>query len=344
MAYSKSQKKLAKKILRVGVKQGATKKELKSAIATGIVETNLSNPSGGDGTSAGWRQEIDTYGSVKKRTNVKGAARRYFSEAKQLDHGQSAGQLSQDVQRSAYPDRYSEVMPQAKKLTNKLLKGGKGASSAVPRGVQRAGMTPGTGAAATGGQKASLDPATLLAFIQKDDKTAADYIALSEERQALPSKEKVKGGFGNEKPVEAAMKKGGPVNNKGIVGWAQQQLNTQEGSRKQVRWAKHVGVSASLPWCSVFVANALKKNGYKHLPSNPAYSGAWLDWKGGKHTSLKHIKKGDIVVFDWGDGGITDHVAIYAGNGKVIGGNQSNAVTKVPLSKGNVVGVVRPKR
>jgi cell wall-associated NlpC family hydrolase len=51
---------------------------------------------------------------------------------------------------------------------------------------------------------------------------------------------------------------------------------------------------------------------------------------------------GDLVIFDWGDGGITDHVAIYAGKGQVIGGNQGNRVSKVPLSRPNIVGVVRP--
>jgi uncharacterized protein (TIGR02594 family) len=353
MAYSKSQKKLAKQILKVGVKKGATRKQLTSAIATGLVETNLANISGGDADSGGWRQERRMY--YDNVMNVKKSAKNYFKEAKAADHGQPGGVLAQDVQRSAYPDRYTERWGEAKKLTSKLLpkvKGGKagavGGRGSASKAMKRAGASASKGATTIPAQKAKMDPATLLAFIQQPDKTAADYIGLSQEKQALAAqsipKQKIKGGFGNEKPVDAALKKGGPVKNKGIVGWAERQVNTQEGSRKQVRWAKNVGVSASLPWCSIFVANALRKNGYKHLPSNPAYSGAWLDWKGGKKTNLKHIKKGDIVVFDWGDGGITDHVAIYAGGGKVIGGNQSDAVTKVPLSKGNVVGVVRPKR
>lgn len=343
MAYSKSQKKLAKRLIKIGVKQGAPKRYLKAAITTGITESNLSNPDYGDADSAGWRQERAMY--YKNPTNVKASAKRFYKELKSADHGQSIGELAQDVQRSAYPDRYAEHLPEAKKLVNNLLPKVKGGAGKAAAGKSKGKAGFGTAAAGAAAQKASMDPAALLSFIQQDDKTADDYITLAQQKTALASStSKPKGGFGKEKPVEAALKHGGGgTANKGIVGWAERQVSTQEGSRKQVRWAKNVGVSASLPWCSVFVANALRKTGHKSLPSNPAYSGAWLDWKGGKKVNLKHIKKGDIVVFDWGDGGITDHVAIYAGGGKVIGGNQSNAVTKVGLSKGNVVGVVRPK-
>lgn len=127
-----------------------------------------------------------------------------------------------------------------------------------------------------------------------------------------------------------------------MIRWVESQLGTREGSAAQVRYASELGLSASLPWCSIFLGYGLKTQTKVPLPGNPAYSGAWLNWSGGKRVSLGEIKPGDFVVFDWGDGGITDHVAMYAGNGQVIGGNQSNAVTKVPLNRGAVVGVARP--
>ena len=108
MSYSSSQKKLASRLIRIGKKRGESRKEILSALATAIVEANLSNPSGGDGTSAGWRQEIDTYGSVKNRTNIKKSANRYYDETSSVGNngkGMSIGSLSQAVQRSAYPDR-----------------------------------------------------------------------------------------------------------------------------------------------------------------------------------------------------------------------------------------------
>lgn len=127
-----------------------------------------------------------------------------------------------------------------------------------------------------------------------------------------------------------------------LVSWAEKQIGTAEGSSKQVAWANQIGISPAEPWCSVFVAAALLQAGVKNIPPSAAYSGAWLSWEGGTQISTKQMQPGDIVVFDWGDGGRTDHVAIYAGDGMVVGGNQSNGVSKVPLNSGAIVGVVRP--
>lgn len=126
-----------------------------------------------------------------------------------------------------------------------------------------------------------------------------------------------------------------------MVEWAESYLGTTEGSAAHQEWASALGFSSSLPWCSIFVANGLKELGVE-LPANPAYSGAWLDWSGGQTVDLAEIQPGDLVIYDWGDGGITDHIALYAGDEKVIGGNQSDMVSEVPLDRGAVVGVVRP--
>ena len=127
-----------------------------------------------------------------------------------------------------------------------------------------------------------------------------------------------------------------------LASWAKSQLGVQEGSKRQRYYASRLGLSASLPWCSIFVANGLRRQG-KSLPSNPAYSGAWLNWKGGRRVKTSQIRPGDLVIYDWGDGGITDHIAVYEGNGRVIGGNQSNAVTRAPAKLGQAVAVIRPK-
>lgn len=127
-----------------------------------------------------------------------------------------------------------------------------------------------------------------------------------------------------------------------LAAWAEKQVGVTEGSAAQERYANELGYSPSLVWCSIFVGYGLKfACGVSNLPSNPAYSGAWLDWSGGRRVSSKDLEPGDLVIFDWGDGGITDHVAIYDGNGQVIGGNQSNAVTRVPISTNSIVGCVR---
>lgn len=129
---------------------------------------------------------------------------------------------------------------------------------------------------------------------------------------------------------------------KGMVQWAQSALGTVEGSPKQARWAAAAGVPASAPWCSVFIAAGLRRRGITP-PPDPAYSGSWLQWSGGRHIgSINKAKPGDLLVFDWGDGGITDHVALYTGNGQMIGGNQNNKVSQEAVPTSNIVGIVRP--
>jgi hypothetical protein len=129
---------------------------------------------------------------------------------------------------------------------------------------------------------------------------------------------------------------------KGVLKWVKSQVGTQEGSAKQIQWAADFGLSSSLPWCSIFVGAALKKNTNLSMPSNPAYSGGWTSWKDGTEVGKTDIQPGDLVIFDWGDGGQTDHVAMYVGGGRVIGGNQSNKVSNVPWDRGHTVAVVHP--
>jgi hypothetical protein len=129
---------------------------------------------------------------------------------------------------------------------------------------------------------------------------------------------------------------------KGILKWVKAQVGTQEGSAKQVEWANDLGFSASLPWCSIFIGTAIKKNTSLSLPDNPAYSGGWMNWSDGTEVGKSAIQPGDIVIFDWGDGGQTDHVAMYIGGGKVVGGNQSNKVSNIPWDKGHTVAVIHP--
>lgn len=127
---------------------------------------------------------------------------------------------------------------------------------------------------------------------------------------------------------------------KDLTDWARTQLGVSGGSPKQVKYARSIPIDPKQPWCSTFLAYGLRKQG-KKPPANAAYSGAWLNWKGGKRVSKP--RRGDLVVYDWGDGGLTDHVAIYEGRDRVIGGNQDNRVTRAPARLESAVGIVRPK-
>jgi hypothetical protein len=123
MAYTPHQKRVARKIYRRGRKMKVSHKEMIAALETGLVEANLGNPRGGEGTSSGWRQETtSSYPNVNRR-DVDAAAKRFFSETRtHRRRGQTAGQLAQAVQRSAYPSRYDQRKGQAKDLQQWLKK------------------------------------------------------------------------------------------------------------------------------------------------------------------------------------------------------------------------------
>jgi hypothetical protein len=132
---------------------------------------------------------------------------------------------------------------------------------------------------------------------------------------------------------------------KGMVKWAHALVGTQEGSRLQQKWAAQAGVSSSEPWCSEFIAAGLQRRGLPQ-PENPAYSGTWLTWSGGKHigTNITKAKPGDILVFG-SNPGSTSHVGLYVGSGKMISGNWSNEVAAAKVSEESepIAGIVRPK-
>jgi hypothetical protein len=122
------QTKVAAKVLSTGLKAGATRKELLASAETGLVESGMRNLNYGDADSLGWRQERTSQYGVKNATNVKGGAQRFFQESVSdtggsRGKGQTAGQLAQTIQGSAFPERYDQVKPQAKPIVKAFLKG-----------------------------------------------------------------------------------------------------------------------------------------------------------------------------------------------------------------------------
>jgi uncharacterized protein (TIGR02594 family) len=91
-------------------------------------------------------------------------------------------------------------------------------------------------------------------------------------------------------------------------------------------------------WCSVFVNAGFELNGFRGTRSAAAAS--WLTWG----QKLTKPFRGCVAVFSR-DGG--HHVAWFLrdlGNSiEVIGGNQSNAVTRAAYSKERLLGYRAPK-
>lgn len=86
---------IIREILRQG--RGKPRTYVLAALEAGRIESNFTNPSGGDQDSAGWRQERRQYYSDP--TNVRASVRRFYEEAARLDRGQSSYKLAADVQR-----------------------------------------------------------------------------------------------------------------------------------------------------------------------------------------------------------------------------------------------------
>lgn len=118
---------------RLPVDRRTRKRRIKAALETGRIESNFTNPAGGDADSAGWRQERASL--YADPTNVRKSVMRFYGEAAKLDRGQKSYQLAADVQRPAaqYRGRYKTASSEAESL---LHGGGGTGAGAAPSRVQ----------------------------------------------------------------------------------------------------------------------------------------------------------------------------------------------------------------
>lgn len=98
----------------------------------------------------------------------------------------------------------------------------------------------------------------------------------------------------------------------------------------------------SVAWCSSFVNWCLMKSG--HERSHSAAARSFL----GVGAKLKGFEKHSIVVFKRGNSTWQGHVAFAMDETKthvrVLGGNQSDAITYASYPKSDVLGYIRPKK
>jgi hypothetical protein len=130
-ALSADQRRIRDALIRIGRQRGATTKEIKAAIETGLVESGLRNLPGGDRDSAGWRQERASL--YPDPTNLEASINRFYDETAAVrDKYPTAGALAAAVQRPAaqYRGRYQQVSGQADALL-----GGAGGGGGTTRTV-----------------------------------------------------------------------------------------------------------------------------------------------------------------------------------------------------------------
>lgn len=153
MALTPEQRNVLAHILRVAKQRGASPKEVKAAIETGLVESNLSNPAGGTSDSQGWRQERASL--YKDPRNLDASINRFFSETSAVKNQYGrAGDLAAAVQRPAaqYRGRYQGRSQEAQAL----LGSGVAAAPSMPSAGTPATTTRTVGAVDNSAQRGAL--------------------------------------------------------------------------------------------------------------------------------------------------------------------------------------------
>jgi uncharacterized protein (TIGR02594 family) len=105
--------------------------------------------------------------------------------------------------------------------------------------------------------------------------------------------------------------------------------------------------SDEVPWCAAFVNWVLMKCGIEGTLSGLAKS--FLHWKSGSPIPLSAARRGDIVVLEREKPHPTfGHVAFFDSYDapidtvRLLGGNQSNAVTVAPYPTNRIISIIRP--
>ena len=117
------------KVLKIGDRSGATRKELVAAAETGLVESGgFHNLSYGDRDSQGWRQERTSIYGTQEPRNVAAGARNFFEESVSdtggsRGKGMTAGELAQAIQASGVPGAYDLRHDEAVAIVNAFEKG-----------------------------------------------------------------------------------------------------------------------------------------------------------------------------------------------------------------------------
>ncbi len=118
-----SQTQIEIRIYLVGVVMHMTPRQIVTAYDVGFVESTMRNIHGGDADSTGVFQQRNfspwTDGG-RNRDNVIDASISFFLQLRKLDHGQPIPVLAQDVQVSAYPERYFDWVDDGVNAYNRI--------------------------------------------------------------------------------------------------------------------------------------------------------------------------------------------------------------------------------
>jgi hypothetical protein len=360
MSLTAAQQQILKTVLRVGKQVGASPKELKAAVETGLVESNFTNSAAmTDHDSQGWRQERASL--YPNPTNVEASAKRFFQEARGMSkqYG-SAGALAAAVQRPAaqYRGRYQERSGDAQQLLQQFANG-LGASAPGTKATAPTSKTTTTSNAAEV-NAANLDNqrrSIVLGLISKHNPNSLLVTSGALAPKAVPGLQTLSttrttsGTPGSTaKSPTVTPSTGGGKGASAALSWAKSTLGVSEsgGANRGPRvdqWEARFGLSAQ-PWCAIFTSLAVTKGGAPKSARTPAVRDVRLMAQSGKggyekgFVPAKQAHAGDLILFG------NDHIGMVESVGPsgitMIAGNDSNKVQRRTVAFGSG-DIVRPK-
>ena len=338
------QRRVLQTIVQRGQRAGASPKEVKAAVETGLVESNLRNLPGGDADSQGWRQERRSL--YPNPTNVAASADRFFKETRAVrgKYG-SAGDLAAAVQRPAaqYRGRYHEQSGRADAILAAL--GGRAVSgSSGSPGTVRTVATPGV-------DNSSARRQALANWVLSDSTDPIDAVSAM---SAVPSDVAPTSRTVNTSGVTGASRSAPAATSAGAsaavsfgrarIGQYRESTGSNRGPQLD-SLQKRFGMSAQ-PWCAMFTSVAATRGGMPAVGRTASVEEVRRQVQsggGGYKQGFQRPKAGDMMLFG------NRHIAMVDsvnrdGSVNLLNGNGSDG--KVSLRKNVAAGTgefARPK-
>ena len=340
MKLDREQQRVANRIRQVGRQVGASPMEIKSALATGIVESGLRNLPGGDADSSGWRQERASL--YKDPTNLEASIRRYFKETRAVrgKYG-NAGDLAAAVQRPAaqYRGRYAAVSAQAQKLLGDATP----LNSAAPNSRGTAGRVTTT---ASGPSEVEQRNALLGDYLNQRGRPGALAglgTGLANVEAPTTTTRRIPG-----TPGAAASTASAPGAAGDALEWARAKIGnpeTGENSGNLAGYAnKRFGMS-NQPWCAMFTSLATTKGGAPASARTASVAEVRAKAQRGEGYVKGFIapgraRPGDLITFGNRHIGMVESVS--GGKITMIAGNDSDRVNRRTVTVAGDTRIVRP--
>ena len=308
--WSQEQVDNAALIYKVGKRMGMTNRDIQIALITAMVESNLKNVDYGDRDSLGLFQQRPSqgWGTPQQVMDPTYAASRFYDALASLGdrrYKMSMGQAAQAVQRSAYPDRYGQMVGEARSLWPRIAT----VAGDRPRdmdGDPYGALDPLTGAVKP--DQAPLPDQSVLDANTPD--LLGEMGGLGTDQSSLEAAGLLISPATNETVLRKAMERA-PGFQKGVDGWRK---GVVEMARRYIGtpyvWG---GTSPNGFDCSGLIQYVFQEMGIG-LPRV-----SFQQARSGQRVALNALEPGDLVAWDNSSrNNGADHIALYVGNGQII--------------------------